>query len=68
MGVIKDYVNQGFSVGDITVSTFDETGARIRIKDFYDLDLVERQRIVNLAGKVDVELINTENKINSKGC
>ncbi len=63
MGVIKDYVNQGFSVGDITVSTFDETGARIRIKDFYDLDLVERQRIVNLAGKVDVELINTENKI-----
>lgn len=63
MGAIKDYVNQGFTVGDVTVSTFDETGARIRIKDFYDLDLVERQRIVNLAGKVDVELLNIENKI-----
>lgn len=63
MGVIKDYVNQGFTVGDITVSTFDETGARIRIKDFYDLDLIERQRIVNLAGKVDVELLGIENKI-----
>ena len=63
MGAIKDYVNQGFAVGDITVSTYDETGARIRIKDFYDLDLIERQRVVNFAGKVDVELLNIENKI-----
>ncbi len=63
MGAIKDYVNQGFAVGDIAVNTFDETGARIRIKDFYDLDLMERKRIVDFAGKVDVELLNLENKI-----
>lgn len=69
---IKDSINKGFTIGDITTSKYDSE-AMIKVKDYYELDKLEREKLLELAGQIDIELtkrdIETENKflgINNK--
>ena len=59
---LKSEINTGFSVGDVTTSSYDES-ARIKIKDFYFLDELERKKLVKLAEKIDTELAIRDNKL-----
>ena len=64
MGVIKDIINKGFTVGDVTTTDFDDE-AKIKVKDFYELDRLERKKTLELAGRVDTELVKRDAEIKS---
>ena len=59
---IRDDLNKGFTVGDVTTTNFDDE-AKIKVKDFYELDRLERTKVLELAGRVDIELIKRDTKI-----
>ena len=62
MGVIKDSINKGFTVGDVTTTDFDDE-AKIKVKEYYELDKLERKKMLELAGNVDLELAKRDIKI-----
>ena len=59
---IKDDLNKPFTIGDVTTVNFDDE-ARIKVKDFYELDRLERAKTLELAGKVDIELVKRDTEI-----
>ncbi|MCP1226738.1 hypothetical protein NK213_20140, partial [Sebaldella sp. S0638] len=59
---IKDDLNKGFTIGDVSTANFDDE-AIIKVKDFYELDRLERTKILELAGKVDIELVKRDMEI-----
>ncbi len=59
---IKDDLNKPFTIGDVTTANFDDE-ARIKVKDFYELDRLERTKTLELAGRVDVELVKRDTEI-----
>ena len=59
---IRDDLNKGFVVGDITTTNFDDE-AKIKVKDFYELDRLERTKTLELAGRVDIELVKRDTEI-----
>ena len=59
---IKDDLNKPFTIGDVTATNFDDE-ARIKVKDFYELDRLERTKTLELAGRVDVELVKRDTEI-----
>ncbi len=61
---IKDDLNKGFTVGDVTTTNFDDE-AKIKVKDFYELDRLERAKTLELAGRVDIELVKRDAEIES---
>lgn len=65
MGNIKNIVNRGITVGDITVSDYGKD-ARIKIKDFYILDKINRNRTLELAEAADNELNTIIINVNEK--
>ena len=64
MSVIKDSINKGFTVGEVTTVNFDDE-AKIKVKEFYELDRLERKKTLELAGRVDAELIKRDSEIES---
>ncbi len=61
---VKDDLNKGFTVGDVTTTNFDDE-AKIKVKDFYELDRLERTKTLELAGRVDIELVKRDTAIES---
>ncbi len=61
---VKDDLNKGFTIGDVTTVNFDDD-AKIKVKDFYELDRLERTKILELAGRVDIELVKRDTNIES---
>lgn len=59
---IKDEINKGFTVGDITTTKYDDE-AKIKVKDFYDLDKLNRGKVLQLAGLTDIELAERDIRI-----
>ena len=59
---IKDEINKGFTVGDITTTKYDDE-AIIKVKDFYDLDKLNREKVLQLAGLTDIELAKRDLRI-----
>lgn len=60
---IKDDLNKGFTIGDITTSKYDDE-AQIKVKEYYELDKLERGKLLELAGKTDIELAKRDIRIN----
>ena len=44
---VKDDLNKGFTVGDVTTVNYDDE-ARIKVKDFYELDKLERTKTLDI--------------------
>ena len=61
---IRDDLNKGFTIGDVTTVNYDDE-ARIKVKDFYELDRLERAKTLELAGRVDIELVKRDTAIES---
>ena len=61
---IRDDLNKGFTIGDVTTVNYDDE-ARIKVKDFYELDRLERTKTLELAGRVDIELVKRDTAIES---
>ena len=61
---IRDDLNKGFTIGDVTTVNYDDE-ARIKVKDFYELDRLERTKTLELAGRVDIELVKRDAEIES---
>ena len=59
---IKDNINKGFTIGDVTTTNYDSE-AKIKVKAYYELDMLERGKVLELAGQVDVELAKRDIKI-----
>ena len=59
---VKDNINKGFTIGDITTSKYDDE-AKIKVKEYYELDKLERGKLLELAGQVDIELSKRDVKI-----
>ncbi|MCP1226655.1 hypothetical protein NK213_19715, partial [Sebaldella sp. S0638] len=59
---IKDDLNKGFTIGDVSTANFDDE-AIIKVKDFYELDRLERTKALELAGRVDIELVKRDSEI-----
>ena len=51
---IKDEINKGFTVGDVTTTKYDDE-AIIKLEDFYGLDELNRKKVLQLAGLTDIE-------------
>ena len=62
MGKIKDSINKGFTVGDVTTASYD-ADAKIKVKEYYELDKLERKKLLELAGQIDTELATRDTKI-----
>ena len=61
---IRDDLNKGFTIGDVTTVNYDDD-AKIKVKDFYELDRLERTKTLELAGRVDIELVKRDTAIES---
>ena len=59
---IKDDINKGFTIGDVTTANYDSE-AKIKVKEYYELDKLERSKLLELAGQVDIELGKRDIKI-----
>ena len=59
---IKDDINKGFTIGDVTTANYDSE-AKIKVKEYYELDKLERKKMLELAGNVDLELAKRDIKI-----
>ena len=59
---IKDDINKGFTIGDVTTANYDSE-AKIKVKEYYELDKLERSKLLELAGQIDIELAKRDIKI-----
>ncbi len=59
---IKDNINKGFTIGDVTTVNYDSE-AKIKVKEYYELDKLERGKLLELAGQIDIELAKRDMKI-----
>ncbi|MDR2879804.1 MAG: hypothetical protein LBV03_07825 [Fusobacteriales bacterium] len=62
MGIIKDSINKGFTVGDVTTADYGSE-AKIKVKEYYELDKLERKKMLELAENVDTEISKRDIKI-----
>ena len=59
---IKNELNKGFTVGDVTTLKYDDE-AKVKVKDFYVLDKMNRKKLLELADLTDGELAKRDVKI-----
>ena len=59
---IKNELNKGFTVGDVTTLKYDDE-AKVKVKDFYVLDKMNRKKLLELADLTDTELAKRDVKI-----
>ncbi len=62
MGIIRDSINRGFTVGDVTTVDYDSE-AKIKVKEYYELDKLERKKLLELAEQIDAELAKRDIKL-----
>ena len=59
---IKDSINKSFTIGDVTTMKYDDE-AKVKVKDFYVLDKMNRKKLLELADLTDGELAKRDVKI-----
>ena len=62
---IKDEINKSFKVGNLITNNYADK-AEINVKEFYELDKLNRGRTLQLAGMTDIELAKINGDLGTK--